>query len=76
MNETSAEKAIRLMGGPTETARKLKIKQARVSMWLVRKQIPGQFCLAVENALAGAMSTHDIRPDIFGPAPKPRKAVA
>lgn len=77
MNETPAEKAIRLLGGATEAARKLSVKQARVSMWQVRKQIPGQFCLAVEQALGGELTANYLRPDIFGPSPaKPKRAVA
>lgn len=34
-----------------------------------RRPVPGNLCLKIQEASAGAVSVHDLRPDIFGPAP-------
>ncbi|MBK1699765.1 transcriptional regulator [Thiococcus pfennigii] len=35
-----------------------------------RKRIPAERCRAVEEATGGAVTVHDLRPDIFGPPPR------
>lgn len=57
---------IKLLGGPTEAARKLNIKPNVVMMWRKRRSIPADRVLAVE-AITG-VSRHEMRPDVFGPA--------
>jgi DNA-binding transcriptional regulator YdaS (Cro superfamily) len=34
-----------------------------------RRQVPGTLCADIEGASLGAVTVHDLRPDIFGPAP-------
>jgi DNA-binding transcriptional regulator YdaS (Cro superfamily) len=38
------------------------------------KSIPGEHCRRIEEATDGELSCHDLRPDIFGPAPVAEEA--
>lgn len=59
-------------GGPSALAKKLGLKPQGVSQWT---QVPAKHALAVEE-LTG-VSRHDLRPDIYGPAPRrPRRKEA
>lgn len=60
-------------GGAAKIVEKLGISHAAISQWT---QVPAKQVLAVE-ALTG-VSRHDLRPDIYGPAPRrqPRKKAA
>ena len=33
------------------------------------RPVPPRYAIAIEKATKGAVTTHDLRPDIFGPAP-------
>ena len=37
-----------------------------VNCW---KRIPSERCIELERASEGAVTRHDMRPDVFGPAP-------
>lgn len=41
-----------------------------VYRWVKRGKPPAQYCLAIEEATGGAVTRYDLRPDVFGPAPK------
>ncbi|MDC9825651.1 YdaS family helix-turn-helix protein [Devosia sp. ZB163] len=70
---TDVAKLIDDLGGPSKAASALGINNPSVVMnWRKRGQIPFNRVLAVE-ALTG-ISRHDLRPDIFGPAPKKGRA--
>ncbi len=70
---SALERAKTNAGGPSALARALDLKPQGVSQWT---QVPAKHVLAVE-ALTG-VSRHDLRPDIYGPAPRrqPRKKAA
>lgn len=34
-----------------------------------KRPVPPRFAIAIERATGGVVSVHDLRPDIFGPAP-------
>jgi DNA-binding transcriptional regulator YdaS (Cro superfamily) len=65
------ERAIEIIGGQTALASALgdPIKQGHVWYWLKQKggEVPAEHCLAIEQATG--VSRHDLRPDVFGPAP-------
>lgn len=61
---TSLQNAIEVVGTASELARRLGIKPAAVLQW---KRVPAERCLEVER-LTG-ISRHELRPDIYGPAP-------
>ncbi|MCR9092352.1 MAG: helix-turn-helix domain-containing protein [Proteobacteria bacterium] len=37
-------------------------------------RVPGEHCRAIEEALGGRITRHDLRPDVFGPAPNGSEA--
>lgn len=70
MNSTKAlERAIKIAGGQSALARKIGRAQGHVFYWLkhAKDGVPPQAAIDIENALQGAVSRHEIRPDIFGP---------
>lgn len=60
------------MGGQAELARRLaahtgkKIKQPHVWNWLNRdRTVPAEYVIPIEHVTDGAVSRHDLRPDIY-----------
>ena len=77
------EKAIAIAGGQSAMAGRLDVKQGHVWYWLNKMgQCPPDRVLDVERATAGAVSRHQLRPDIYpppaaeGPAPAGTAAAA
>lgn len=68
--ETPLQKAVRLCGGQTELARRIGRSQQNVAYWLTDavKGVPAECAAAIEDASNGAVTRHDLRPDIFAPA--------
>lgn len=63
-------RAIELVGGQTQLARLLGVKQANVWHWLNRAHnVPGEYVLAIEKATGGKVGRHDLRPDLYPDAP-------
>lgn len=58
--------AIEIVGGQSQLADLLDIKQGHVSMWVNRnkKAPPAQYVLKIEEATG--ISRHKLRPDVFG----------
>lgn len=74
MSQSALEKAIEVVGSQAELARRIGKKQAHIWNWLNRdKDVPAEVVASIEDATGGAVTRHDLRPDIFGPAPKARK---
>lgn len=64
------QKACTLAGGQSALARQLSISQGLVWQWLNGKQaVTAERCVAIESATEGAITRHDLRPDVFGPTP-------
>lgn len=77
MSSTEAlERAIEIAGGQSALARKIGRAQGHVHYWLrgAKYGVPPHAAIDIENALNGAVSRHDIRPDIFGPKRSGRAA--
>jgi TorA maturation chaperone TorD len=67
-------RAIEIVGGQTQLARLLGVKQANVWHWLKRAEhVPGEYVLAIEKATGGQVSRRDLRPDLY---PEPAQALA
>lgn len=66
--------AIAAAGGVARLAQNLGIAQNVVSNWKARGQAPASRCVAIEKTTG--VSRHDLRPDVFGPAPARRKKKA
>jgi len=68
IEEPAIARAVRLCGGQTALARQLGIKQPSVHGWLRTGLAPAHRCRAIETATGGAVTVHELRPDVFGPA--------
>jgi DNA-binding transcriptional regulator YdaS (Cro superfamily) len=61
-------------GGSTLAAR-LGVSKSTVSSWRHgRFRVPAERCREIERVAGGAVTVHDMRPDVFGPAPTERSA--
>lgn len=69
--QTPAELAIKVAGGPSSLSRKIGISPQAIGQW---RQIPAERVLDVERITG--ISRHDLRPDIYGPAPAAQGEVA
>jgi DNA-binding transcriptional regulator YdaS (Cro superfamily) len=67
------QRAADIVGGQTALASAIgpPIKQGHVWYWLNQRRgkVPAEHCAAIEQATDGKVTRHDLRPDIFGPAP-------
>lgn len=77
MDNAPLKTAVDAAGGQSALARLLSteqkaVRQGHVWAWLNRQRpVPAEHVLAIETATG--VSRHDLRPDVFGPAPKRRK---
>lgn len=63
------EKAIEILGTQANLARACEQRPQAVTRWLREGRVPAKHASAIESATAGAVTRHDLRPDIFGPPP-------
>lgn len=64
--EASAiERAAQLVGGQSALARKLGCTPQAVSKMCSTGRVPAERVLAVENACEGAVTRHELRPDLY-----------
>ena len=61
--------AIQAVGTQEKLAKALGLQPMAVSQWRKRR-VPAEHCRAVAELSLGAVSVHDLRPDVFGPAPR------
>lgn len=61
-------------GGVVRLARALGVGQSVVSNWRAAGRVPANRVLAIEAATG--VSRHDLRPDVFGPAPDAQQSEA
>lgn len=61
-------RAIDAIGGKqADLAIRLGVTPQAVNQWVQEKRpVPAQHCIAIETATAGAVTRHDLRPDVFG----------
>lgn len=62
-------KAIEQAGGVARLASRIGVAPNVVGNWKLRESVPADRCLAIEQATEGVVTRHDLRPDVFGPAP-------
>lgn len=64
---TPLQKAIQACGSQSELARRIggTVRTGHIYYWL-RNEVPGEYCRAIEEATAGAVTKYDLRPDVFG----------
>lgn len=74
-SQTPVERVIEALGGLTKAAAAMGIENPSViANWRTRGRVPAEKVLDVEG-LTG-ISRHDLRPDVFGPTPAPKKGRA
>ena len=66
-NTDALRKAIEIVGGQTELARRIggSVKQQHIHSWLKRSYIPPDRVLAIEAATDRAVTRHELRPDLY-----------
>jgi DNA-binding transcriptional regulator YdaS (Cro superfamily) len=64
----SLEHAILYFGSQRKLASKLGVSAMAVSKWR-RSRVPAERCRVIERLTQGAVTVHDLRPDVFGPPP-------
>lgn len=69
------QRAIDHAGDVRSLAATLGLLPQHINNWKSRG-VPAPWCLPLEEASEGKASRHDLRPDIFGPAPKALKRKA
>ena len=62
-------------GGPSLVGRMFDppISSQAVSQWA---RVPAARCLVIETKTRGRVTRHELRPDLYGPAPAPRQQAA
>lgn len=50
------------------------VTQGRVSQWLGGDRVPAERCAEIEAATNGQVTRYELRPDVFGEAPKSQVA--
>lgn len=68
------ERAIEAAGGLSALAGAIDVSPQVVSNWRSRGRVPPERCDAIERATNGAVTSHELRPDIFTSAPSERAA--
>jgi len=62
-------RAIEFFGSQQAMADALTIKSPSISGWRQSGRVPAERCAAIEQLTNGAVTRHDLRPDVFGPLP-------
>ncbi|MBV5335501.1 helix-turn-helix domain-containing protein [bacterium] len=64
-------------GGRRALAKDLAIAPAYLYQMVTNiRPVAPQLCRAIQHATNGAVTVHDLRPDIFGEAPEPQERAA
>jgi len=68
------DKAVEMAGGTgrgskARASRAFGISHSYLCKILREGRVPSEQCLAIQNAVNGEVTCHDLRPDIFGPPP-------
>ena len=62
-------RAIEFFGSQQAMADALTIKSPSISGWRQAGRVPAERCAAIEQLTNGAVTRHDLRPDVFGALP-------
>jgi len=66
----SIQKAVDACGSQRQLARRVGVTQQAINKW-AKGRTPAERCHAVAAATEGAVTVHELRPDLFGPPPRP-----
>ncbi|AET91066.1 hypothetical protein BYI23_B004590 [Burkholderia sp. YI23] len=65
MTTHAIERAAQILGGQSALARKLGCTPQAVSKMCSTGRVPAERVLAIENAVEGAVTRHELRPDLY-----------
>lgn len=65
MTTHAIERAAQILGGQSALARKLGCTPQAVSKMCSTGRVPAERVLAIENATEGAITRHELRPDLY-----------
>lgn len=66
MSVSALQRAIDHAGGQSALARALDVRQQHIWNWLNRqRQVPANRVFDIERATAGAVTRHQLRPDLY-----------
>lgn len=72
---TPIERAIYHCGGRQRLAEAAGVSVQAISFWVSgERQISPLYANKIHDATKGAVSRHELRPDVFGPAPESKAA--
>lgn len=57
------ERAIQVVGSQDKLAAKLNVTKQAITKW--RRRVPAERVLGIEAATGGAVTRHDLRPDLY-----------
>jgi len=76
MTTNPLDTVIEKVGTQQRLAELLGVKSPSIAEWRKRKRVPAERCIAIETLTSGAVTRYDLRPDVFGPAPKAKRQAA
>lgn len=76
MTTTAIQKAAQAAGGQSALARKIGCTPQAVQRWCKTGFVPADRVVAVEQAVEGAVSRNELRPDLYVPAVPAEQAAA
>lgn len=68
MESTAIQKAAQVAGGQSALARKVGCTPQAVQRWCKTGTVPSDRVVAVEEAVEGAVTREELRPDLYRPA--------
>lgn len=70
MNKNPVAAAIEAVGGQRELAEAVGVHRSLVSQWATgRRPVAAKHAIPIETVTGGVVTRHDLRPEVFGPAP-------
>lgn len=64
MVQPALQRAVDIVGSQKALADAIDTKQQNISYWL-KASVPAEFALPIEKATNGAVTRHDLRPDLW-----------
>lgn len=59
------QRAVEIAGSQAALAERIGKQQQHVQYWLKVGKVPGEHVIPIEQAVAGAVTRHELRPDLY-----------
>jgi DNA-binding transcriptional regulator YdaS (Cro superfamily) len=67
-------RAIDIVGSPSALADICGQPRQAVDRWRRTGKVPAKYCIPIETATKGAVTRHELHPDVFGESPETKAA--